>query len=230
MSSARSAHEVAAPAEQVPRGAHRAGVDIGHGQHAAAQEHGDLVGVDLVVLSLAAVDGFHVQGVAEDEGEAFARAQVGDPIPGEDALDGHHEVVAVRGRWWPASAPGWPGHCDGRGSGRRRRGCRCTSVWRANRSHGSIGAAWYRTSSGSSFSPHAGVVCLAAITLPSRVARRGPDEDQHERSAHRNARGVVHVADGVPRSVRPLGRASERREFLMRLVRPHDPTADGGAR
>ena len=53
--------------------------------------------VDLVVLGLAAVDGLHVEGVAEDEGEAFARAQVGDPVPGEDALDGDHHVVVVRG-------------------------------------------------------------------------------------------------------------------------------------
>ena len=32
-------------------------VDVGHGDHPAAQERGDLVGVDPVVLGLAAVDG-----------------------------------------------------------------------------------------------------------------------------------------------------------------------------
>ena len=54
------------------------------------------MGVDPVVLGLRAVDGSHVQGVSEHEGDALARAQVGQPVPGEDALDGHDEVVSVR--------------------------------------------------------------------------------------------------------------------------------------
>ena len=43
-------------------------------------------GVEPVVLGLAAVDGLHGQGVAEDEGDALALAQVGQPVPGEHAL------------------------------------------------------------------------------------------------------------------------------------------------
>ena len=91
------AHEVIAPAKQIAGGAHRLGVNVRLREHTAAQQHGDLVGVDLVVFGFAAVDGFHVEGVAEDEGDAFLGAQVREPVPGEDALDGDDEVVAVRG-------------------------------------------------------------------------------------------------------------------------------------
>ena len=52
---------------------------------------------DAAVLGLAPVNGLHVQGVAEDEGDPLLGAEVGDPVPGEDALDGHHEILPVRG-------------------------------------------------------------------------------------------------------------------------------------
>ena len=70
--------------------------DVGQGERAAAQEHGDLVRVDLVVLGLAAVDGAQVQGMAEHEVDPLLGAQVGEPVPGEHALDADDEVVAMR--------------------------------------------------------------------------------------------------------------------------------------
>src|SRR5262249_40172822 len=51
-----AADQVSAAAEQVAGLAHALGVDVGLGQHAAAQQDGDLLGVDLVGLGLAAVD------------------------------------------------------------------------------------------------------------------------------------------------------------------------------
>ena len=48
----------------------------------------------LVVLGLAAVDGFHVQGVAEHEGDRLVLAEVGEPVPGEHALAADDEAVA----------------------------------------------------------------------------------------------------------------------------------------
>src|SRR5439155_2608751 len=89
------ADQVRAAAQQIAGGPHRHGIDVGHGDHAAPQEHGDLVGVDLVVLRLPTVDRLHVECVPEDEGDALRGADVGQPVPGEDALDGHHDVVAV---------------------------------------------------------------------------------------------------------------------------------------
>jgi hypothetical protein len=55
------------------------------------------VGVDPIVLGLPAMDGFQVQGVAEDEGDLLASAQIGEPVPGEAALDGDDQVLLVRG-------------------------------------------------------------------------------------------------------------------------------------
>jgi hypothetical protein len=88
------AHEMTAPAQQIARGAHARGVDVGLGEHPTADQAGDLVRIDLVVLGLAPVYRAHVQGVAEHEGDALARTQIGQPVPGEHALHGHHQVIA----------------------------------------------------------------------------------------------------------------------------------------
>jgi hypothetical protein len=87
--------EEQAPAQQVAGSAHLAGIDIGIGEVATAQQGGDLVGIDSVVLGLAAVDRFHVESVAEDEGDVLFATQVGDPVPAEQALDGDGQVLSV---------------------------------------------------------------------------------------------------------------------------------------
>jgi hypothetical protein len=90
------AHEVHPATQEIAGGAHPGGIDVGHGDHAAAEEDGDLVGVDPVVLGFAAVDGLHVEGVAKDEGNPLPRTQVSEPVPGEHALGGHGKIRAVR--------------------------------------------------------------------------------------------------------------------------------------
>ena len=47
------------------------------------------------VFGFAAVDGFHVKRVAQDELDSFLGAQIGQPVPAEDAFDGHDQVLAV---------------------------------------------------------------------------------------------------------------------------------------
>lgn len=42
------------------------------------------------------MDRLHVERVSEDEGDPFLGAEVGKPVPGEDALDGHHDILTVR--------------------------------------------------------------------------------------------------------------------------------------
>ena len=64
-------------------------------ERSAAEECRDLLGVDLVVLDRGAVDGSHVEGVAEDELDAFGLAEISEPVPGEDALGADDEAVAV---------------------------------------------------------------------------------------------------------------------------------------
>src|SRR5262245_7587754 len=88
--------QVLPAAQQVAGLAHAGGVDVGLGQRAAAQEPSDLAGVDLVVLALAAVDGLHVESVAQHEGNLLLGAQVGEPVPAEQAFDGDDQPVTKR--------------------------------------------------------------------------------------------------------------------------------------
>jgi hypothetical protein len=88
--------EKQAPAQQVASGAHLARVDISQRQIATPQQRCDLVGVEPVVLHLAPVDRLHVEGMAEDELDVLLAAQVGDPVPAEQALDSDHQILPVR--------------------------------------------------------------------------------------------------------------------------------------
>src|SRR5262249_11755261 len=69
----------------------------GLGEHAAAEQDGDLGGVALVVLGLAAVEGLPVQSVSEDKRDLLFLAEVGEPVPGEQALAGDDETFAEGG-------------------------------------------------------------------------------------------------------------------------------------
>ena len=42
------------------------------------------------------MDGLHVQGVPKHEGDPLLRAEIGEPVPREDAFHGNHQVLAVR--------------------------------------------------------------------------------------------------------------------------------------
>jgi hypothetical protein len=89
-------HERHAPPQQVPGSTHRGGVDVGLGQHAAAQQHGNFLGIDLVIFGLPAVDGFHVQRMPEDKRHPCACTQIGQPVPREDACDTDDHVGSIR--------------------------------------------------------------------------------------------------------------------------------------
>jgi len=54
---------------------------LGLREHATAEQHRHLMRIDLVVFRLAAVNGLHVEGVSEHEGDALAGAQVRQPGP-----------------------------------------------------------------------------------------------------------------------------------------------------
>lgn len=78
--------------EEVAGGAHRLRIDIGHGDHAASEQNGDFMGIDLVIFCLSAMDGFHIEGVSQYKGDMLLGTEIGDPVPGEDALNGHNDV------------------------------------------------------------------------------------------------------------------------------------------
>ena len=89
-------HEVEATPQEIARRAHRRRVDVRLRQQPPAEQGGDLLGVDLVVLRFAAVDGLHGQRVAEHEGDVLGGAEIRDPVPREHTLGGHDEIVPVR--------------------------------------------------------------------------------------------------------------------------------------
>jgi hypothetical protein len=89
------AHAREAAAQKVPCGPHGSGIDRGLGQHAAAPQHRNLLGIDLVVFGLAPRDGLHGQGVSQPNGKALVGAEVGEPIPAEDTFDADEQMSPV---------------------------------------------------------------------------------------------------------------------------------------
>jgi len=81
--------------EEVTGGAHFLRIDIGHGDHATSEQDGDFMGIDLVIFCLSTMDGFHIEGVAQYKGDMFLGTEIGDPVPGEDALNGHDDVFSI---------------------------------------------------------------------------------------------------------------------------------------
>ena len=63
---------------------------------ATPDELGDLLGIDLVVLGFPAVDGFHIQCMTQDKGNAFFGAQICQPIPRKDAFNADDEIFTIR--------------------------------------------------------------------------------------------------------------------------------------
>lgn len=41
------------------------------------------------------MDGLHVVGMAEDEGDVLVGAEIGDPVPAEETLDADDQVVSI---------------------------------------------------------------------------------------------------------------------------------------
>ena len=89
------AHQMHAAPEEISRGPHLGGVHIGLGQHAATQEYGNFMGVDRVVFGLTPMDRLHVQGMAEDNRDAFVSTEVGQPVPREHAFDCDDEPFSI---------------------------------------------------------------------------------------------------------------------------------------
>jgi hypothetical protein len=69
----------------------------GRRAQATAEQDGHLVGIELISFGWATVHGLQREGRPQDKSEALLGAQVGEPIPGEHALDGHAKPLAVRG-------------------------------------------------------------------------------------------------------------------------------------
>ena len=77
------AHQRHAAPEHGTGRAPRRGGDVRRWEQAPAAPHGDRAGVTCRRLGLAAVDGLHGQGVAQDAGQVCAGTQVSEPGPRE---------------------------------------------------------------------------------------------------------------------------------------------------
>jgi len=53
------------------------------------------MGVDLVVCGLAAMDGLHREGMAEDQRDALFCPEVSKPIPAKQTFGSHDDLIAV---------------------------------------------------------------------------------------------------------------------------------------
>jgi hypothetical protein len=87
------AHQVGPPSQKITRCPHFCRVRICHGKGTALEQFGDLIGIDLVVFGLAAMDGLHVQGVSQYEGDMMFGAKISHPIPGKHAFDTNNDVL-----------------------------------------------------------------------------------------------------------------------------------------
>lgn len=90
-----SSHKEASPPEQVPVGPHLPGIDISNRKHPAPDQPDDLLGIDFIVLGFSSVDGFHVESVPQDKGDALIRTEIGQPIPEEDTFDRNDNILSI---------------------------------------------------------------------------------------------------------------------------------------
>jgi hypothetical protein len=40
------------------------------------------------------MNGFHIESMSQDKGDMFLGTEIGDPVPGEDALNGYNDVFS----------------------------------------------------------------------------------------------------------------------------------------
>jgi len=72
------------------------GIDVGGRDEVGAQQVGQLFGIEAVVLVLAAVNGFEVEGMGQHEVQACRLARIGQPIPAEHTLGADRQIVTIR--------------------------------------------------------------------------------------------------------------------------------------
>jgi hypothetical protein len=85
-----------AASEQVAGGAHLCGIDLRLREHPAPEQDGHVVRLHRSVVGLAAVERLHVERVPEHKRHLLTRAEVSEPGPGQETLDGHDDLGAIR--------------------------------------------------------------------------------------------------------------------------------------
>jgi hypothetical protein len=89
------ANQVGSPPQKIARCSHFGRIGICHGHIAAHEQLCNLVGIDLVVFCFSAMDGFHVQGVPQNEWDFVLVAKIGNPVPGKHAFNADDDIFKV---------------------------------------------------------------------------------------------------------------------------------------
>ena len=82
--------------KQSAQGAQGGRIDVGWRDEIGPEQVGEFFGINAVVFVFAAMNGFDIEGVGQDEGEAGGLAGIGQPIPAEHALAADRQAVAIR--------------------------------------------------------------------------------------------------------------------------------------
>ena len=75
------AHQLCAAWQQIAGRAHLGWMDIGNGNHTAPEQDRDFLEIDAIVFGFAAVNGFHVEGMPQDELDAVLGGQPERKMP-----------------------------------------------------------------------------------------------------------------------------------------------------
>ena len=72
-------------------------LQVGEGlrQHTTAQQHGNLLGIDPIIFGLTAMDGLHIEGMAQHRGNPFLLTQVRQPLPRKHTFHADDEVLFI---------------------------------------------------------------------------------------------------------------------------------------
>jgi hypothetical protein len=55
------------------------------------------MGINFIVLGFAAMNRFHIEGMPKHKGNPFLLTEVGEPVPREDTLYSHDQIVPIGG-------------------------------------------------------------------------------------------------------------------------------------
>ena len=78
--------EVSPATKKIPGRPHGSRIGVGLGEESSPEQASGLERIDAVVLGFGPVDGLHVEGMAENEGDLVLGAEVSEPVPVEDAF------------------------------------------------------------------------------------------------------------------------------------------------
>jgi len=72
---------------------HGSGIDIGHGECPSPEKRSYFIGIDFIVLCLASMNSFHVQGMSQNKWDVVIFTEICYPVPGKHAFNGNAQII-----------------------------------------------------------------------------------------------------------------------------------------